>query len=324
MVQKIEISSKTIIFTIAILIFLRVIWLVRELIFGLFLAFILMSALKPAVNKLESLKIPRFIAAFIVFILTLAGFFFVLGVIVPPLVQESILFFGRLPDLISEAFPMINQYFNLNSLTTLIPNITQNAIQVITGIFSNVVFVISVLFFTFYFLIEERFLKNFLDRFIDEKKSLEIVSIVNKAEKRMGAWVWGEVMLMTIIGLFTYMGLLFFQIPYALPLAVLAGILEVVPMVGPIISAIPSIFVGLSISPVTSVYMIALYIFIQQLENNVIVPFVMQRAVGIHPITTLMALTIGGKLGGLMGVILSVPTALFFETVIIEITKKRK
>jgi len=324
MVQKIEISSRTIIFTVVFLLLLKVIWLVRELFFGLFLAFIFMSALKPAVNKMERYKLPRFVAALIVFILTLSVLFFILSVIIPPLVQESILFFSRIPDLISQAFPLLNQYVNFNSFSSLIPNITQNIIQVVTGIFSNVIFVVSIIFFTFYFLLEEKFLRSFLDRFVEEKKASEIVSIVDMAEKRMGAWVWAQVFLMTIIGLLTYIGLLFFQLPYALPLAVLAGVLEVVPIIGPIFSAIPSIFVAMSISPLMSAYIISFYIFIQQLENNLIVPFVMRRAVGIHPIITLMALTIGGKLGGVMGVILSVPAALFFETILMEITKKRK
>jgi len=323
-IQKVEISSRTIIFIVVFLLFLKILWIVREVIYALFLAFIFMSALKPAVNLLERQRIPRFLAALLIFIPTIAGVIFILAFILPPLLLESLSFFRSLPIIIGEAFPFVSIYLKNNALNAFLPDITQNFLKVITGLFSNLIFVISILFFTFYFLLEEKFLKNFLDRFIEEKKSEEIVTVISKAEKRMGAWVWGEVVLMTVIGIMTYTGLSFLQVPYAIPLAVLAGILEVVPIIGPTISAIPAIFVAASTSWLLALYTLILYIVIQQLENNLIVPVVMKKAVGLHPIITLIALTVGGKLGGFLGILLAVPAALFIETILIEIIKFRK
>lgn len=324
MVQKVEISSKTIIFAVFFLIFLNVLWTVRDVIYALFMGFIFMSALKPAVNHLEKQNLPRVVATLIVFIITLIGLFVLFGVVLPPLIQESIFFLRNLPFLIERTMPSASEYFNTDILSNLLPNITQNFIKVVTGVFSNLFFVVSVIFFTFYFLMEEKFFKSFLDKFLEEKKSDEISAIITKAERRMGAWVWGQVVLMMLIGFLTYIGLFVLQLKFLLPLAVLAGLLEIVPMVGPTIAAIPAVFVGLSISPVTGLSVIILYIVIQQLENNLIVPFVMKRAVGINPVMTLIALIIGGKLGGVLGIFLSVPTALFFETIFIEILKSRK
>ncbi len=119
-------------------------------------------------------------------------------------------------------------------------------------------------------------------------------------------------------------GLFFLQVRYALPLAVLAGLLEVVPIIGPTLSVVPAFFVTASISWVSGLSIIVLYFIIQQLENNLIVPLVMKRAVGLHPILILIALSIGGTLGGFLGVFLSVPVALFLETILIEISKIRK
>jgi predicted PurR-regulated permease PerM len=171
---------------------------------------------------------------------------------------------------------------------------------------------------------EEKFMKNFLLRFIDEKQTDRIVSVLDRAEKRMGAWMWGEVLLMTIIGLVTYIGLMVLQVHYALPLAVLAGLFEVVPIIGPIISLVPAFFVTAATSWSLGIFTIILYVTIQQLENNIVVPMVMRRAVGLHPIVTLSALTIGGKLGGFLGMLLSVPIALLIETVFIEFTRVKK
>ena len=324
MTQKIEISSRTILFTVFLLLFLKVLWISRELIYALFLAFIFMSALKPAVNRLEEYRLPRSIAAFLVFITTIVLLIFLGAVVLPPLVAESLAFFKNLPVLIVNAFPFSTGMINTDSLVQFLPNITENFFKLATSLFSNLIFVISVLFFTLYFLMEEKFLKNFLDRFIDSKQADIIMNAVYKAEQRMGAWVWGEVILMTVIGVMTYIGLTILGVRYVLPLAVLAGLLEIVPIIGPIISLIPAFFVSVASSWVSGLSVTALYLVIQQLENNLVVPLVMKKTVGLHPIITLIALTIGGKLGGLMGILLAVPVALVAETIFIEFSSIKK
>ena len=324
MPQKVEISSKTIIFAVFFVIALQLIWLVRELIFALFLAFICMSALKPAVNFFVRSRIPRPLSALLVFLSALIIFSIMVSVIIPPFIQETLLFIKSLPTLIQQTTPQLSNFVDVSSFTSFLPDITQNFFKVISSIFSNLVFIVSVLFFTFYFLLEEHFLKNFLDKFIDEKKTGDIVAIVSKVERRMGAWVWGEVILMTVIGVMTYIGLTILQVKYILPLAVLAGLLEVVPILGPTLSAIPAFFVALSSSWALGIMTVGLYIVIQQLENNLVVPYVMKKAVGLNPIMTLIALSVGGKLGGLLGILLSVPIALLIETLMVEFAQLKK
>ena len=108
---------------------------------------------------------------------------------------------------------------------------------------------------------------------------------------------------------------------YALALAVLAGLLEVIPSLGPIASSIPAILIGLSYSPIMGLYSTILYLIVQQLENNLVVPIVMKKATGLHPIITLIAMVVGGKLAGIMGVLLAVPSTIFIETILIESQK---
>ena len=136
--------------------------------------------------------------------------------------------------------------------------------------------------------------------------------------------MWGQLLLMLIIGTMTFIGLVLFDVQYALPLAFFAAILEAVPIIGPMFSAIPAFFVVASRSFVQGGGILFMYLVIQQLENNVIVPYVMKRTVGLHPVVTLIAITIGGKLGGVIGVLISVPIALFIETVILEVRVLKK
>jgi len=111
------------------------------------------------------------------------------------------------------------------------------------------------------------------------------------------------------IGLMSYVGLSLFGIEYALPLAILAGLLEIIPIVGPIISAIPAIIIALTISPspFLAIAVAILYFIIQQFENHIIVPMIMKQAVGIPPVITILAILIGGRLAGISGALLSIP-----------------
>lgn len=324
MTQKIEISLKTIVFTVIFLVLLKILWMVKELLFALFLSFIFMSSLKPLVNFLEKRKIPRFLSILLLFVLIIFSTSILLTFIMPPLVQESFYFLKNLPLLIAKIFPSLSNYLSAESFAQFLPDLTQNFVKIARGVFSNFIFIVSVISFTFYFLLEEKFLKFFLAKFLEEKQSEKIIDVFNKEEQRMGSWVRGEIILMLVIGVMSYIGLSLLGIKYALPLAIIAGLLEVVPIIGPTISAVPAFFVAASMSWFMGFAVIALYFLIQQLENNLIVPFVMKKAVGLTPIITLIALTIGGKLGGVLGILLSVPLALFIETLLIEFSKIKK
>ena len=322
LVQRIEISSKTIIFTVFFIIGLRVIWLIHDLLFALFTSFIVMSALKPLVNRLEGKNIPRPAGALLISF-NIGGYYFYVGICASSGSFGKHSFFKNLPLLLADSFPFFSDYFKIESVFQILPNITESFVKVVSTLFSNLFFTVSVLFFSFYFLLEERFLDLFLKKFVDEKTAVEIIGIMQKVESRMGAWMRGQLLLMLIVGIVTYIGLTILGVRFALSLAFLAGILEVVPLAGPIIAAVPAVLVALPDSSFLAGATIILYIIIQQLENNLIVPFVLNKAVGIHPITTLIALSIGAELGGLMGAILAVPTALLLETVIIETFKER-
>lgn len=115
-----------------------------------------------------------------------------------------------------------------------------------------------------------------------------------------------------------YIGLFFLGIEFAIPLAVLAGLLEMVPTVGPILSAVPAILVAFSHSPVLALSVLALYIIVQQVENNILVPLIMKRSVGLSPVLTILALMIGGRFAGIAGAILAVPILLTIQEIIVS------
>ena len=113
-------------------------------------------------------------------------------------------------------------------------------------------------------------------------------------------------------------------IPYALVLAIFAGLMEIVPYVGPIISAIPGIILGFTISPLTGFLTIFMYILVQQFENHVITPQIMKKAVGLNPIAVILAIFVGAKLAGILGAILAIPVATAVSIFVSDIFKDKE
>jgi len=319
--HKIEVSSKTIIFTVGFILLLGVIWLIKDLIFSLFIAFIIAGALRQPVDFLEKKKIYRSIASFVIYFIFVFMIFYLFVLIIPPLVSEIIVLFKNLPLIVNKVSPVFSTNSNLNFLSNNIPSLANETINLIKSAFSNVIFVTSTLFFGFYFILEKNIVSRLLGNFFDDIELNRINLIAERAQKRLSSWFWGEIILMIVVGTMTYIGLNIIGMKYALALAVLAGLLEVVPNLGPITSSIPAILIGFSYSPVLGFYCAILYLVVQQLENNLIVPVVMKKVTGLHPIVTLVVMVVGGKLAGIIGVLLAVPTTIFIETILIESQK---
>jgi len=171
----------------------------------------------------------------------------------------------------------------------------------------------------FYLLMERKNLEkhlHFLFATGGEKKAEELILAL---EEKLGGWVRGELFLMFAVGLMSYSGLRLLDVDYALPLALIAGVLELIPNIGPTLAMVPAAIVGFASSSIIGLAVVALYFLIQQLENNFIVPLVMRRALGLHPLITLLALMIGLKIGGVGGTLLAIPVVLFIKVIIEEL-----
>ena len=153
-------------------------------------------------------------------------------------------------------------------------------------------------------------LTDFLGNSQLEKKADQFI---DQLEESLGGWVRAELILMVIVGVMTYIGLVLLRVPFALPLAMIAGILEIIPNIGPTLSAIPAIIVAITIQPLMAVGVLALYVMVQVMENNFIVPQVMSKAIGVNPLVTIVALLIGFELAGVTGAVLAVPSVLIIK-----------
>lgn len=281
-----------------------------------------MSIVKPIVVRLEKFKIPRTLSALIIFIILIGGLSYGISWILPPLIDDMTGLFSKLGTLSKSVNLNLIEELNGKGIADYISDATNQVFPFLKNVFSNLVFLITTIFFSFYFITEESFLKDFLKKFFKESQAERVVRVFDRTEKRMSAWFWGELVLMIIIGVLTYIGLSLIGVRHALSLAVIAGLLEVFPVMGPIISAIPAFIFAVNQSYFLGLSTIALYIIIQQLENNLVVPMVMKKAIGLNKVLILVVLIIGGKLAGILGLFIAIPLTLAIETILMEASRK--
>ena len=281
-----------------------------------------MQALNPAVIRLEKLKIPRFIGIFLLYLLILAGISFAAAGIIPALVEQTTSLIQTLPGAISSINLWGIKPVDISSQFKLLENLPGNIASTVFSIFSNLISVFIFFVLTFYLLMERKNFDNYAGKIFGQKNQGKAILTMNELEKRLGHWVNAQLFLMLTIGVLSYLGYLVIGLNYVIPLAIIAGLLEIVPNIGPTITTIIAAFVGLTVSPLTALLAIIWGVIVQQLENNFIVPKVMKATVGLNPLMTILLIASGARLGGVAGAVLVIPAYLTVSTIVGVLTKK--
>lgn len=316
---KIEISLKTIITVAAVILAVFIFTRISDILIQVFVAYVLMTALSPAVSRLQRFRVPKIAAVLLVYLLLLVGIAVVIGGLVPPLVDQTNRLFVQLNIANS---PLLNQIshtsFSTQEFSSLLSTYGSSVSQVVTFIisaFAGIFTLFTLMVMSIYMLLGKANLRDYVAwifRTKDKKERAQL--LLERIELSLGSWVRGEVVMMVTIAAMAFLGLRLLNIPYALPLAIFAGLMEALPNIGPTLAAIPAVLVALvSVSPLMALFTAALFAFIQTIENNVIVPQVMRRVVGIRPLMTIVLILLGFRFGGLVGAFLSIPLYIFLR-----------
>ncbi len=307
----VSITYKTIIFTLLTIIGFIFFFLIRDILLAVFIAFLVMTALNPSVTWLEKKKIPRKIAIFVVYALVITVFVFIGFLVIPPLGSQLAYFTKTftVPELPAFLKNMQFSVSDLSSLASYVGSSVGSVWQVVTSTFSGMFFVFTLLVMSFYLLIERKTLHKKVVWMFELKDAERVLKqFLDGIEVQLGGWIRGQVALMIIIGVITYVGLMLLGIPFALPLAVIAGLLEIFPNVGPTLSAIPAFFIAwFMVNPGMAMAVIVFYTILQQIENNVMVPKIMKSAADVEPLASIVLILIGFKLGNVVGALLAIP-----------------
>ena len=323
---ELDYSTKVILRVAAVFLALGFLWVVRDIAIVLLLSLVLASAMEPMVDYLNRHRIPRSVSVLGAYFIVIAIVGLIAALMAPLVVEQFQVLSANLPQYaveIQARYPNLTSLFGGADLYSVIQTLLSGGnVDIFTrtvGFFNGIFAVISVLVFSFYMVAADRGMKHFIRDLVPTAHQGVVMGLIEKIQRKMGMWVVGQLILSVFIFLLTYVGLSILGVKYALFLALLAGILEVVPYVGPFLSAIPAVFFALIQSPALVVGVIILYIIIQKTEGYVLVPKVMEKTVGTSPLVVLLALLIGFKLAGILGLLLAVPLAGAITVIIAEL-----
>jgi predicted PurR-regulated permease PerM len=323
--NKLDITTGTMLRFILILLGLWLLYVTRDILVLLFMVLIIVAALSPTVDR-WSRYLTRPGAVVATFLLIFIGLTLVFSLLVPPFVDQLRDFSLNLPlyaDQLSrsdrpgflDAFLNVVRD-NLTTISSQLSNFSANLLSKTVGVISGVVAIVTVMVLSFYLLLEEEGVRKIYRGLLPDEWHAPFSEITRKIAVKLGAWLRGQLILMFLVGLLTTLGLALIGQPYALTLGIWSGLTEVIPIVGPWIGAVPGVIIGLAESPLQGFLALIVYIVVQQLENTVLVPKIMGKAVGLNPFVVIVAILIGGKLYGLTGVLLSVPLAAAISVVV--------
>ena len=310
------------------------IWEVRDALLLIYISALIAIGLSPLVGALERKRllrqrVPRWAAILVIYLCIIAVVVSLAAMVIPPIVTQARELAMELPRLLHNAQQwLINrgvltreisareavQQTATSTAQDTLGFVANAALGVIGGVFG----LITVLVLAFYLLVDSTSLVLVFVRLFPREKRTQVEAACRRVTHKISAWLGGQLLLAAVIGSTAALGLFLLGVPFFWVLALIAGIGEMIPIVGPILSALPAIAVALSVRPTLALGVLLFFIGQQQLENHLLVPKIMQRQVGISPVFIIIALLIGGSLLGVMGAILAVPTAAILQVLFEE------
>lgn len=332
-----DVRAATIIKIVLVLVSFVLLYVIKDIILIFFVALILAALITPLAEKGIRYKIPRSVTILGVYVVLSAVLFLILAALLPPMLEEArnlITNFSRVwEQVLGKAGPLAtytgqrgfeeNFRQSLESVTAQIPHVALGAFSSITGVLESFFSLLLIFVLAFYLVVEVESLKRLLRNLAPERYQASVVGVITRVQNKLADWMRAQMILSGAVAVLTYVGLLIIGMPYALVLGLLAGVLELVPYAGPVIAAVPAIFLALSISPLKAVLALGVYVLVQQSESHLLIPKINQKFIGINPIVSIMALLLGARLGGILGVLVAIPIAASITMLIEEYFAQR-
>ena len=319
--REIIVSIKTVLFTIGLLIAGYLIYQLQT-IFGILLVSTLLTiSLEPGVKFFMSYQVMgkdvnRGWASGLMYLFFVLSLIVVFTFVLPPILGQAVVLLGNLASQ-ARQIPLLAEYTSVSSsIVPQLSNFSGSALNFLLSIFSNVFVVFTVLIVSLYMSLDWPNIKEKAIKLAPRKARKDTKTVFEEVEVSIGHWVKGQLTLMLVVGLLSTVGLLALGVPYALALGLISGLLELVPLVGPILSAVLAGIIGFSSSSFKGFAVIILFTLIQQLENNLLVPKIMQKVSGFSPLVVLIALLVGSELFGVVGAVLAIPLMMIFMIIL--------
>jgi predicted PurR-regulated permease PerM len=311
---------------IALLLFLA-----RDVIGMFIIAIVIALGLDPFVSFLERHKVPRLLGTSLVFVAGILVAGAVVYLVLPIVISELGSFIAHFND-------SLRGLFNVGLPQSVIQNVSGSLEQAlsflsssnfsVTGAigsaFERILFVIATIVISFYLTVEEKGTERFLKVILPDAYERAFLSVFTRFKEKIRNWFSAQLGLSLAVGAIVALGLWLLGVRYYLALGLLAAVFEIVPIIGPIITGAVGFLVAIGDSWTLGLYTLIFFFLVQQLENHILTPIVMGRAVKVHPVMVVMALLVGGSVAGFPGVLLSVPIAVAAQEVFNYLAEQKR
>jgi predicted PurR-regulated permease PerM len=328
--KTLEISWTSLWRVLAMIALAGFIYLTSDVIIGLFLAIVISTAIDAPVTWFEKRGLPRIIGTLGVFLVVITILSAIVYAVVPLALSEITSFLVNIKDVsnpIVDYFKTAEFFDNLDkSLGKLTDTLISGNISLLqlAGHFLGGIFLsISILVLSFYLAVGRDGVEKFLVATLPSSYEDYVLDLYGRIRRKIGHWLKGQLVLSLVVGIVVFIGLWLLGVRYSIILAIMAGIFELIPFVGPIFGGATAILLASSESVTVAFYVFILFIVVQQIENHVLVPAVMRFTTTLDPVVVLISILLGGKLLGLVGLILAVPAAVFVQEVINDWTQAK-
>lgn len=305
-------------------------FLIRDIVLIILTSIVIASAIEPAANWARKRRIPRLptiLAVYVSLATIFAGVFYFLLI---PLLSEVSGFIVDFPTYVSNfdgSTPFGDSLSLANiaeELNVYLDSFSQGLISSATLFFGGLTSFILIIILSFYLAVQEDGVGKFLSIITPWKHERYVIDLWNRSRQKIGFWMQGQLLLVVIIAVITYLGLLLLGVPNALLLAVTAGLFEIIPLFGPIIAAIPAVIIGFGEGGMSLGLLVAgLFVIIQQFENQLIYPLVVKKVIGVPPMVSILALLVGAKIAGFLGILIAVPLAAILMELVSDLEKEK-
>ena len=313
-------------------------YLLRGVVLLVMLAVLTAAAFYPIIGRLARWKFSRTGAVVTVYLSFLTLIVAMVAIFIPLFVSEMKNFAAAWPaygEKLSGILFAFEQYFwsfgvdfsreqLFAEVETGLSQGVGNIVATTVGIFSGLIHFLGYFFLALYLSLEEDGIEKFFRALTPDRYHARAAEFAGKIRDRVSRWLGAQLLLMAIVFAIYYVGLSLFGVPYAFAIALFGGLVEIVPYIGPILAGVPAVIFGLLEAPVIGFSVLAYYIIAHQLESHIIAPQIMKHSAGLNPVVLIVAVLIGLELGGAVGVLLAVPTAMIMGVFVEDFMEKQQ
>ncbi|HWB33965.1 MAG TPA: AI-2E family transporter [Candidatus Paceibacterota bacterium] len=336
---NVTISLSSIVMALLAIAIAWLLYYLRDLVLIVVTAVVIASAMEPGVHAFVRRGVPRLLGVVTIYVIVAAIFFSILFFFIPPILSDTATFLTKLPDTltnlnISDAThgllpwgsvaDTISSAQLLQNISQALADTTGGAFTTISAVFGGITSFILIVVFSFYFSVQETGVDDFLRVVTPISEQAYVLHLWKRSQEKIGKWMQGQIILALIVGVLLYLGLMILGVPYALLLALIAAVFELIPVFGQILAAIPAITLAFGGGGLTmALLVLGLFVLVQQFEAHLIYPVVVKKVVGVPPLMVILSLLIGFKLFGFLGVLLSVPLAAAIQEFVSDVDREK-